>query len=185
LLPWWVRNLRVYGHFVPTALWTGASLYDGLNPRATGASAMDAFLAAPELWPLDEEAQDAELFRRAIAFARAHPRRVLALAAIKFARYWSPWPNAEGLSSPAIALASALFQVPLLAAMARGAWDRCRDARALVILAGPILYFCALHLVFASSMRYRLPAEMPALGLAAIGLVRILGREVDKSSLSS
>ena len=39
----------------------------------------------------------------------------------------------------------------------------------LVILAGPLVYFAALHMVFASSMRYRIPGEMPALGLAAIG----------------
>ena len=74
MAPWWIRNARVYGQFVPTALWTGASLYDGLNPQATGASDMDAFLAAPDIWPLGEEAQDAELFRRAVEFARTHPR---------------------------------------------------------------------------------------------------------------
>jgi 4-amino-4-deoxy-L-arabinose transferase-like glycosyltransferase len=181
LSPWWVRNARVYGRFVPTALWTGASLYDGLNPHATGASDMDGFLAAPDIWPLGEEAQDAELFRRAVAFAREHPRRAVALAAIKAARYWSPWPNAEGFRSPAIAVASALFNVPLLAATALGAWDRRRDARALVVLAGPLLYFAALHLVFASSMRYRIPAAVPALGLAAIGISRILGRSSDGS----
>ena len=75
MAPWWVRNARVYGRFVPTALWTGASLYDGLNPRATGASDME-FLAEPEFWPLGEEAQDAALARRALAFARRHPGRV-------------------------------------------------------------------------------------------------------------
>src|SRR5262249_45420011 len=75
--PWWIRNARVYGRFVPTALWAGASLYDGLNPRANGASEMDTFLNEPDIWPLDEETQDAVLWNRALAFARAHPRRAL------------------------------------------------------------------------------------------------------------
>ena len=174
MAPWWVRNARIYGHFVPTALWTGASLYDGLNPKATGASDMDEFLAAPDIWPLDEEAQDTELFHRAVDFARTNPLRVLELAAIKAARYWSPWPNAAGWYRPAVALPSAAWNVPLLVAMAVGAWDRRREPRTLVVLAGPLVYFAVLHMVFASSMRYRIPAEVPGMGLAAIGLGRLM-----------
>jgi 4-amino-4-deoxy-L-arabinose transferase-like glycosyltransferase len=176
MAPWWLRNARIYGRFVPTALWTGASLYDGLNPRATGASDMDWFLSAPDIWPLDEEAQDAELFHRAVAFARDNLLRVLELAAIKAARYWSPWPNAEGWNSVAIALLSALWSLPLLAAMAVGAWDRRGDGRALVVLAGPLVYFALLHMVFASSMRYRIPAAVPGMGLAALGLQHLRRR---------
>lgn len=40
LTPWWVRNHRLFGHFVPTTLQTGASLYDGWNEKATGSSDM-------------------------------------------------------------------------------------------------------------------------------------------------
>jgi 4-amino-4-deoxy-L-arabinose transferase-like glycosyltransferase len=173
MAPWWVRNARVYGRFVPTALWTGASLYDGLNPRATGASDM-SFLADPVFWPLDEETQDAVLRDRAVAFARAHPGRVLQLAAVKAARFWSPWPNAESFRSPWLALACTAVTLPVFACLALGVWDRRRDARAPALLGLPLLYTFALHLVFVSSMRYRVPVEAPALGLAALGIRRLI-----------
>jgi hypothetical protein len=180
MAPWWVRNARLYGRFVPTALWAGASLYDGLNPRATGASDMDSFLADPEIWPLDEETQDAELRRRALAFARDQPGRALELAAIKLARFWSPWPNTGEFRSTLVNLASAAVTIPLYGLLAVGAWDRRHDRRALVLLAGPLVYFSALHMIFASSMRYRIPAAVPALGLAAIGARRLFGTVGEK-----
>jgi 4-amino-4-deoxy-L-arabinose transferase-like glycosyltransferase len=175
MAPWWYRNWQVYGRFVPTALWFGASLYDGLNPKATGASNMDEFRADPAIWPLDEQDQDAELSRRAWDFAREQPLRVLWLAAVKFGRYWSPWPNAEGFRNPVLAVASSVVELPVFILMAMGLWVRRRDGRAWVLLAGPILYFCAVHLVFASSMRYRIPGEVPALSLAASGLAAVCG----------
>ena len=175
--PWWVRNAQVYGRFVPTALWMGASLYDGLNPRATGASEM-SFLAEPEIWPLDEQDQDAELTQRSFAFARENPGRTLSLAASKLGRYWSPWPNAVGFRSAIVAIGSAVVELPIFGLMAMGLWACRRDPRAWVLLAGPLLYFCVLHMAFASSMRYRIPAEIPGLGLAAIGWARISSNRV-------
>ncbi len=173
--PWWARNARIYGRFVPTALWLGASLYDGLNPQATGASDM-AFLADPALRELDELGQNAALTQRAVDFARSNPRRVLELAAIKLGRFWSPWPNASEYRSAVLAVASTLLVVPLYLLMLMGAWIRRHDLRAWVLLAGPVLYFCAVHLVFVSSIRYRIPGEPAALGLAAIGLRSIAKR---------
>jgi hypothetical protein len=172
MAPWWYRNATIYGEFVPTALWMGASLYDGLNPKANGASDM-RFLADPDVWPMDERDQDAELARRAKAFVRAEPGKALRLAAVKLARYWSPWPNAEIARSPLATIAGAVVMGPLLGLIGFGLWALRADPRAWVLLAGPILYFCALHMVFASSMRYRTPGEVPAMGLAAAGLARI------------
>ncbi len=170
MMPWWVRNDRIYGRFVPTALWMGASLYDGLSPRADGRSDM-TFLGDPDLWPLDEETQDLVLRRRAWSFARQNPGRVLVLAVAKAGRFWSPWPNAEGFRSPLVMIVSSLVTLPQFALLALGLWDRhrARDHRALVLLALPLLYTFLLHLIFVSSMRYRVPVMVPALGLMALG----------------
>jgi 4-amino-4-deoxy-L-arabinose transferase-like glycosyltransferase len=184
--PWWYRNWRVYGRFVPTALWAGASLYDGLNPAATGASDM-RFLDEPEIRRLDEPAQDAELFARTWAFVRANPRRALELAVIKSGRFWSPWPNADSLSAPGVAWASALITLPVYALIIVGAWDRRRDLRALVLLLGPLLYFWVLHMLFVGSVRYRIPGLVPALVLAALGAERLLerGRRTGTGAIAS
>src|SRR5262245_23400171 len=79
LAPWWVRNWRVTGHFVPTTLWVGASLYDGWNVKATGASNM-AFMDRPaeyglttDLNNMSEWEQDRYLRHEAWRFARANP----------------------------------------------------------------------------------------------------------------
>ncbi|HZW30646.1 MAG TPA: 4-amino-4-deoxy-L-arabinose transferase, partial [Isosphaeraceae bacterium] len=147
-----------------------------LNPRATGASNLDEFLADPAIWPLDEQDQDAELSRRAWAFARESPLRVCSLAMTKLRRYWSPGPNAAGFQNPALAAAGLVVELPVFALMALGLWRRRRDPRAWVLLAGPVLYFCAVHMIFASSMRYRIPGEVPALGLAAVGFLSLRRR---------
>jgi 4-amino-4-deoxy-L-arabinose transferase-like glycosyltransferase len=169
MAPWWARNARAFGRFVPTALWVGASLYDGLSPSATGASDM-TFLVEPGVVELDEVSQDAALRTRAIDFATTNPGRALGLAAIKAARFWSPWPNAETLRSPLVAWASAAITIPLFALVAIGAWQYRRDGRALILLLGPLVYFMTLHMIFVSSIRYRIPGFLPALGLAAVGL---------------
>lgn len=167
MAPWCVRNGLVLHRFVATAAWGGASLYDGLNPGATGASDM-RFLEAPDLVGLDELAQDRELKARAWRFAREHPGRSLELAAIKAGRFWSPWINAEGYRSRALAVATSIWTVPLYGLIAAGLFQHRRDPRAWVLLAGPLLYFAAIHLLFVGSVRYRVPAMAPAIVLAGL-----------------
>lgn len=95
---------------------------------------------------------------------------MIELAAIKFGRYWSPWPNAASVRSPLATVVGALVTVPVFVLVALGAWRVRHDARSLALLAGPVLYFMAIHLVFVSSVRYRLPGMVPAFGLAGLGV---------------
>ncbi len=173
--PWWVRNAQTYGRFVATSAWFGASLYDGLNPNATGASDM-RFREQADIRTRSEVEQDATLTRRAVEFARENPGRVLELAVVKFGRYFSPWPNAEEIRSPWVAVLSGAIVIPVYCLIIAGLWDRRRDVRTIVLLAGPLFYFCAIHLVFVSSIRYRIPGEMVAATLAGMGFRSIVGR---------
>src|SRR4029077_12515927 len=104
LAPWTVRNALITGHFVPTTLWVGPSLYDGLSPNATGVSDMKFVETEGHYRGADFSEYDADLHyrRAAFAFAKDHPARVLELAASKLSRFFNPFPNADQFSNRAI-----------------------------------------------------------------------------------
>jgi hypothetical protein len=187
LAPWWIRNWRVTGAFVPTTLQIGASLYDGLNPRATGRSNMD--FVRPAFQQLKQEDRrlgrprsdfELRLNRRlrdeALDWAGRNPGRVCELAAAKFLRLWSPWPADGEFSRPLFQLLTFLGYVPLLGLAAGGLWTARHNVAAWLLLA-PAAYLSALHMVFVSSIRYRQPAMLALIPAAAWFLVSLGSRK--------
>jgi 4-amino-4-deoxy-L-arabinose transferase-like glycosyltransferase len=176
LLPWGLRNQLVTGHFVLTTLWVGPSLYDGLNPHATGDSDM-TFFDQDNLMGgrhLSEYEMDQHYRRAAWDFVTQNPGRVCALALIKLRRYWNPWPNAAQFDHWSIRLVLGGSYVVMMLCAAIGGWRERKRFWMLALTAGPILYFAAIHTVFVSSLRYRLPAEYPLLILSAAGVRTLL-----------
>ncbi len=173
LLPWGFRNERVTnGHFVLTTLWMGPSLYDGWNPgNQSGDSDMRFFDQDNVMATMSEYEMDQHYRKKAWQFAFDNPNQVAHLAWKKTLRYWNPFPNAEQFARyPALKAVSVLWYAVLFLPALIGAWKLRRELGVLAITAGPILYFAALHLVFASSVRYRLPGEYPLLILTAVGM---------------
>lgn len=179
--PWWIRNAYVSGHFVATTLQTGASLYDGLNPQADGGSNMRFVpefearerAAHPELGPTEFEYQLNRSFNEAAKeWAREHPARVLQLAAIKFVRIWNVWPNEPAFRSPLLRWVVLLSYGPLLLLALVGAWRYRRGGWPYVLPWLPAVYFTLLHIVFVGSIRYREPAVLAFMPLAAGVLAR-------------
>lgn len=173
MLPWAYRNQVVCGHWVFTTLWSGPSLYDGLSPEARGDSNMEFFdrdnlMATMSEWDVDQHYRAA-----AWQFAREQPGRAIELTFLKLWRYWKPWPNADQFGGIGPALLVAGFFVPMLALSLLGAWLSRQRVLACLLVAGPILYFAAIHSLFVGSLRYRLPAEYPLCVLAAVAVVRI------------
>jgi 4-amino-4-deoxy-L-arabinose transferase-like glycosyltransferase len=171
--PWLIRNALVTGHFVPTTLQVGASLYDGLNPEAGGASNWSPVEKAERdlrarIADFDWENQlDVGLRREAMDWAWHNPGRTAELAAVKFARMWNPWPNEPSMSAWPIRWGLAATYVPILVL---GVWGAARTVRRgwpYVLCWLPAVYFSLLHMVFVSSIRYRQPAMLGLIVLAA------------------
>ncbi len=186
LLPWTWRNYRVSGHAIPTTLWVGPSLYDGLNPGATGDSDMTFFDQENLISRMSEYEMDQEYRRRAWAFVAANPGRTLELAVIKAGRYWSPWPNGQQFQQPLPQFGLLLTTLPLYAGMLAGIWLKRRDPLFLLATLGPVIFFCLVHMLFVGSIRYRLPAEPTMWVAAATGGVffwqRLTGSPPSRSS---
>lgn len=176
LLPWTLRNRAITGHPIVTTLWVGPSLYDGLNPDATGDSDMQFFERDNLLRSMSEYEMDREYRRRAWAFAGENPGRTVSLGFAKLLRYWKPWPNAEQFRSWWMCFGMADLYLGVFGCSLIGLWQRRRDCRCLLLTAVPIFYFAAIHSIFVGSLRYRLPAEYPLMVLAAVGLLALADR---------
>ncbi|MDZ4779334.1 MAG: glycosyltransferase family 39 protein [Planctomycetia bacterium] len=174
--PWWVRNWQVVGRFVPTSLQVGASLYDGLNPKATGASEMSfvpEFSAAERAQPSGDPAIPFEvrLDRRmrdaSVDWAQEHLGQVVRLMGVKFLRMWNVWPNEPSFSSWPLRVAILLSYGPILALAIIGAVRYLPRGWPYILCVLPAVYFTLLHTIFVSSLRYREPAMFGLIVLAA------------------
>jgi 4-amino-4-deoxy-L-arabinose transferase-like glycosyltransferase len=188
MLPWWFRNYEVAGRFVPTSLQVGASLYDGLNPKADGGSNMTfvdpgiaAFRQREQALPAQaegtfEDRVDGHFRDASIAWARQNPGRVVQLMAIKFGRMWNAWPNASEFKSRKLSIVLAAGYLPLMLAAAYGLFLTARRDWPYLLCALQAVYFTLLHMVFVSSIRYRQPALLPLMVLAAGAVLHVYDR---------
>ncbi|NLX96145.1 MAG: glycosyltransferase family 39 protein [Rhodopirellula sp.] len=179
MAPWWIRNAQLTGHFVATSLQVGASLYDGLNPRATGASDMEfvgSFVKeerrTDRRQPGDRPASfeyrlDRRMLEAATRWAREHPGRVAELAFVKLMRMWNVWPNEASLSSWPVRIVILVSYLPVLLLGVVGAVRTVRCGLPYLLCWLPAVYFTCLHVVFVSSIRYRQPAMLGLIVLAA------------------
>lgn len=180
MAPWWVRNYRVTGTFVPTSLQVGISLADGWNPKADGGSDLNRaakalyLQALVDLPPLDEVGQNAWCRRVAWQWAQANPRRVLELAGIKFLRMWNVVPNASEFGGWTFRTLYAVTYTPLLIGCLLGLWKFRSRGLAIWLWFLPAVYFTLLHMIFVASIRYQQPALLAWMPIGAGYLATLL-----------
>jgi 4-amino-4-deoxy-L-arabinose transferase-like glycosyltransferase len=196
MTPWWIYNYRVVGRFVPTTLWVGPSLYDGLSPTADGRSdmtfvpAFEAKLRAADAAnppiasdPPFEYRFDRLLCDEALRWTAAHPGKALALAGTKLLRMWNIWPNEPQFRSWLVRLAVFGTYMPMLLLSLYGAWHFRDRGLEVLLLILPAMYLSLLHAVFIGSLRYRQPAVLALAILAAAAIASLLDRYQQRESL--
>ncbi len=180
LAPWAARNARLQGEFVPASTGGGIELYIGNNPRATGILSHDFRLFSEELSLIHprelhpNEAQRGRLYQAdAAAFIRSHPGRFLELCAVRLGQLWKVYSPRVPLWQSLLTIGSFGVALPLAALhAARRGWRRGATLLFVILIASQT----AVHAVFTSAIRYRIPIEPLVLALAAAGFVWLLGR---------
>lgn len=194
MTPWWLRNARITGHFVPTTLQVGPSLYDGLHPGATGASdegmtfmrdLLEQQIAEDQQsrLPLDSTLEyrlNRRASRAALTWARETPFEVVRLAGKKFLRTWSLWPDGGDVGSPLVRLGITISSFGILV-LAIGSLPRLWSQGWFAAICWmPCIYFTLLHMVFVGSIRYREPAVFLLASLAGCFAAHCFGCKVER-----
>lgn len=176
LLPWGYRNYQALGSWVWTTTNGGITLYDGLNPDATGASDQSFVQTMPELRAMGELGRSRHLSDLAKDFVRQEPRRAAQLALVKAGRTWSPVPLSQEYGDWKYRTVGLLYTLPLDGLVVIGLLRSPRKGGPLsrsvkVFLLLPAIYFTAVHMLSVGSLRYRIPAEPPMAVIAASAAV--------------
>lgn len=176
MFPWWIHNYRAYGTFVRLDAGGGTMFYNGNNPLNHTGGALDTDANRDQFQTIrDPVARDRAMWAAGMTYIKSHPGRFVELAGLKFVRFWRLWPYAPQYRGRLYVYLSMLSFVPMLGlALVYGfVWGR----REIVVI-GPIVlligYFTAIHMVFAASLRYRLPLEPLLICVASTAVARIL-----------
>jgi hypothetical protein len=178
IVPWTVRNARVYDRFVLIASEGGVTFWTGNHPLAIGEGDLAANLpiklaelefrhAHPGLTP---EALEPLYYRDALSYIRAHPfwwMSLLARKAFYLAVPIGPSYALHSMRFRAATTAPYLLLLPFAMAGARRLARGPHASAALFLLAGSTVLMC---LIFFPQERFRIPVIDPTLIVCASGL---------------
>jgi hypothetical protein len=163
LAPWTIRNTRVHGMFVLISTQGGYELYKSNNPDATGILSFDHphFIEvldrrhSREKYP--SEAARAQLFQAdAVRFILENPYRFAELCFIRFIQFWKLYSPRVPLINSLAVIASLGLALPFFfIQVIRRGWRPGPEMLLLLV----ILCHTAVHVIYISIVRYRIPIE--------------------------
>jgi hypothetical protein len=175
ILPWTIRNYRVYGQFLLLNSNTGYALYSAQHPLQ-GVHFQD-FLVAPlpkSLQGTNEAQWDRELFRIGLQFIRDDPVRYLRLCGSRVRAYFEFWPAPDTTLLHSIGRVTSYglllpFMLYGLYLCLRG-WQGPFSRSGLSLLYLFIIFYPLVHILTWAMVRYRLPVDALSLIFASRAL---------------
>lgn len=180
ILPYTVRNYRVYGRFLLLNSNTGYAMYSAQHPmhgtdfQEYGAAPLPEDLMAAGL---NEAELDGELLRRGIGFVLADPVRYLRLSWSRLLDYLSilPEPSTTPLHAVGRIVGYGLYAPFMLYGIMLALLSRDMRERSLLALLF-VLCYSVLHVLTWAMVRYRLPVDAVAMPFVALALEDLVTR---------
>jgi hypothetical protein len=191
LVPWTIRNYRVFGKFIVLRSNFGLELWLGNNPEVTDTWSPtlhpnDSRAEAEKYKQMGEIAFMAEKQREAFTFMRSHPADTLRFMFRRFVNNWlaitdSPadmWANSPLYLKAFIVMNFLLSLFTMLGALFAYRSDPDEAfPYAMVLLVFPLIFYLT-H----SSLRYRFPMDPIMMILAAYGVAYPISQWLERSS---
>ena len=194
ILPFTIRNYRVYGDFLLLNSNAGYAMYSAQHPMH--GTSFQEYAAAPlpeDLvnQGLNEAQWDRELTRRGIGFIVADPGRYLLLSLSRVRDYFEFWPTAN--SSLLFNLGRVLSIGLFLPFMLYGLYLSLRRSplpnstssiqhSSFSLLYLFIIVYSLMHILTWAMPRYRLPIDAVLLLFAALGIMDLAGRLASRAT---
>lgn len=187
ILPFTLRNYRVYDSFLLLNSNAGYAMYSAQHPLH--GTSFQEYAAAPlpeDLTGkgLNEAQWDRELMRRGIGFVLAQPGRYLLLSLSRIPDYFEFWPTADSsllfnlgrVVSFGLFLPFMLYGIFLEVKAKVKAGGGYFSTPAFTLTLAFILFYSLLHIATWAMSRYRLPADAVLLLFAAVAIADLAGR---------
>ena len=178
ILPWTVRNYRVYGEFLLLNSNTGYAMYSAQHPMH--GMTFHEYAAAPlpsDLRGLNEAQMDRILLRRGLQFVLDDPGRYLRLCLSRLRAYLEFWPSRDTIPLHNIGrVVSFGLYLPFILYGYYLAFRRHLLGQGNWLIPLFVVTYSLMHILTWAMVRYRLPTDAASMPFAALGLANLLDR---------
>ncbi len=156
LIPWIIRNYKIFHKFIPGTTMGGWVFWEGNNPYSEGGPCSYFPL---EVIQMDEIRRDRILYKMTFEEIKKNPKRFLYLLKNKFKRFWNVVPNAPEFEKKILYRVISVFSFGIMMPFFIIGFLFSLKNKKAQFFHSLIILFTFFHMIFLASIRYRLPLE--------------------------